>query len=166
MVTVRDATEADLPSILTIINVIILTTTASWSLTPLTLEERLAWYRDRAAQGFPVLVADDGRILGFASFGPFRPWEAYRHTAENTIYVDEQARGRGVGTALLAELIARAERLALHRMIAGIEAGNAASIALHRKLGFEEVGRMSEVGRKFDRWLDLVFMQRTLSGTF
>lgn len=163
-ITIRDAIEADLPRILDITNEAIANTTAVWSLTPATLDTRRAWLAERRAKNFPVLVAihDDGALLGFASFGDFRPWEGYLYTVEHSVYVDTSARRRGIGAALVAALIPRAQQLGKHVMIAGIEAGNTRSIELHAKLGFVETGRLLQVGRKFDRWLDLVFMQRQL----
>jgi phosphinothricin acetyltransferase len=102
--------------------------------------------------------------LGFASYGDYRPWDGYLHTVEHSIYIHPDAQGRGLGRALLAALIERAEAQGKHVMVAGIEAKNAASIALHRRAGFEEAGQLREVGRKFGRWLDLLFMQKTLPG--
>lgn len=164
MPEVRDATEADLGCILEITNEAIAHTTAIWSLTPATLETRRAWFRERTARGFPILVAaQDGGVLGFGSFGDFRPWEGYLHTVEHSVYVQPEAQGRGIGTALLVALVARAGTLGKHAMVAGIEGNNAASLALHRRAGFEESGRLRQVGRKFDRWLDLVFMQKLLA---
>jgi phosphinothricin acetyltransferase len=160
---IRDAVESDFPEILAITNDAILNTTAVWTLTPATLEQRLAWWRDRAAAGFPVLVAAEGEtVLGFASYGAFRPFEGYLHTVEHSIYVAAAARGRGTGRALLSALIDHAAAAKKHVMVAGIEAGNEVSLKLHAALGFVETGRMREVGRKFDRWLDLAFMQRML----
>lgn len=162
---IRDAVDADLPVIRDILNDAIHVSTAVWSWTPTTLDARRAWLAERAGRGFPVLVAtedDDGPVLGFASYGDFRPWEGYAHTVEHSIYVASHARGRGLGRDLLDALIARARAQRKHTMVAGIEAGNAVSIALHRRAGFAEVGRMREVGRKFDRWLDLVLMQLML----
>lgn len=162
---IRDAVDADLPVICDILNDAIHTGTAVWSWTPTTLEARRAWLAERTGRGFPVLVAadeGDGPVLGFASYGDFRPWEGYGHTVEHSIYVAAHARGRGLGCDLLDAVIARARAQRKHAMVAGIEAGNAVSIALHRHAGFAEVGRMPEVGRKFDRWLDLVLMQLML----
>jgi phosphinothricin acetyltransferase len=159
---IRDATEADLPAILAITNEAIVNSTAVWSIAPATLETRAAWMRERQARGFPVLVAVDGDVIGFASFGDFRPWDGYLHTVEHSIYVAPSAQGKGAGTALLAALVARATALGKHVMVGGIEAGNTASLALHRRAGFVETGRLPEVGRKFGRWLDLVFMQKVL----
>jgi phosphinothricin acetyltransferase len=164
MTTIRDATEADVPQILAITNAAIVESTAVWNNTLATLEARGAWMRDRQGRGFPVLVADDGgHVLGFASFGDFRPFEGYLYTVEHSIYVATFAHRRGVGSALLAELVARATTMGKHVIIGGIEAGNHASIALHARAGFVQTGRLPEVGQKFGRWLDLVFMQKMLN---
>lgn len=163
-VIIRDAYENDLSDILTITNDAILDTTAVWSLSPITLQSRQTWYADRKSKGFPIIVADnDGKVVGFASFGDFRPWEGYIHTVEHSLYVAQDRRHQGIGRSLLQELIQRAIGLQKHVMIGGIEANNIASIELHKSMGFEQVGRLREVGRKFDRWLDLVFMQRLLN---
>jgi L-amino acid N-acyltransferase YncA len=163
MPTIRDATEADLPAILAITNEAIANTTAVWNNSPATLEARGAWLRDRQGRGFPVLVAEDrDTVIGFASFGDFRPFEGYLHTVEHSIYVAPEAQGRGAGKALLAALVERARSLGKHVIVAGIEAGNATSIALHTRAGFVETGRLPEVGQKFGRWLDLVFLQLRL----
>ena len=162
---IRDASEADLPVILAITNEAIANTTAVWSLTPATLATRRAWMRERQSRGFPVLVVEDADVVrGFASYGEYRPWEGYLHTVEHSLYVHPEAQGRGLGRTLLAALVERAIAQNKHSMIAGIEAGNAASIALHHRAGFEEAGRLRQVGRKFGRWLDLVFMQKLLLG--
>lgn len=157
---VRDADEADLGRIVEILNVAIVETTAVWSLDPVSLEQRRRWLAERRARRFPVLVAEsEGDVVGFGSFGDFRAWEGYAQTVEHSIYVDARARRQGIGRALLAALIERAREAGKHVMVGGIEAENHASIALHERLGFVEVGRMPQVGRKFGRWLDLVFMQ-------
>jgi phosphinothricin acetyltransferase len=161
---IRAATEADLPAILAITNDAIRNTTAMWTTTQETLEARTEWWRDRTQAGFPVLVAGrEGDVLGFASYGPFRAWEGYVHTVEHSVYVDSGARGRGVGRALVLELVDRAMRQRKHVMVAGIEGENTASLRMHAGLGFVETGRLAQVGRKFDRWLDLVLMQRQLT---
>ncbi len=109
------------------------------------------------------LIAHDAHgIAGFGSFGDFRAWSGYRFTDEHTLHVRADARGRGIGSQLLLELMERARTLGKHAMIAGIDADNAASIRLHERLGFTFGGRLREVGYKFDRWLDLVFLQRLL----
>jgi phosphinothricin acetyltransferase len=160
---VRDAVDADLPAILAITNDAIANSTAVWSLTPVTLDQRRTWWHERTVAGMPVLVAaGDNGVAGFASYAQFRPWEGYLHTVEHSIYVDAARRGRGIGKALLAGLIARAEEAGKHAMIGGIDGENAVSLRMHAAFGFEEVGRLREVGRKFDRWLDLVFVQKLL----
>lgn len=161
---IRDAGENDLGAILDIYNDAALNTTAIWNDACVTLENRRAWWLDRRSQGFPVLVAElaDGTTVGYASFGPFRAFDGYRFTVENSVYVHRDARGQGVGLVLMEALLERAKLQGFHIMIAAIEAGNASSIALHRKFGFVETGHMPEVGFKFGRWLDLLLMQKTL----
>jgi phosphinothricin acetyltransferase len=159
---IRDAAEHDLPSILAIYNHVIATSNAIYTETPATLDDRRAWLAARRAASFPVLVADDAGIVGFASFGDFRPWPGYALTVEHSVYVHDVAHRRGVGTALVQGLIGEAQRRGKHVMIGGIDAANAASIGMHRKLGFTEAGCLREVARKFGRWLDLVLMQRML----
>jgi len=163
MPEIRDATEADLPGILAIFNQAIRDTTAVWHLEPATLEARRQWLLDRQGRGLPVLVAAEGEtVLGFASYGDFRPFAGFALTVEHSVYVDPAAQGRGLGGALLRALAERARDAGLHVMVAGIEAGNTTSIALHRRAGFQEAGVLRQVGRKFDRWLDLLFMQKFL----
>ena len=162
---VRDATLEDAEDILAIYNFAAINTTAVWTDGPADLDSRREWIRARQEAGYPVLVAMKGRdVVGFASFGDFRPFPGYRHTVENSVYVDERHHRAGIGRSLLAALIERATAMNKHAMIAGIEALNAGSIRLHASLGFTEVARMPEVGCKFGRWLDLVFMQKTLAG--
>ena len=157
---VRDASEEDLPGILEIYNDAVLTTTAIWNSTPVDLEDRRAWLRQRRADGWPVLVAvERDQVLAYATFGPFRPHEGYRHTAENSVYVHRDAQGRGIGRTIMLPLIERARQTGKHALIGAIEAENAASLRLHSGLGFTEAGRLREVGTKFGRWLDLVTMQ-------
>jgi phosphinothricin acetyltransferase len=159
---IRDATEDDLPEILSIYNRVIATSDAVYTETAATLEDRRAWFAARRAGNFPVLVADDAGISGFASFGDFRPWPGYALTVEHSVYVHEAARRRGVGTALVRGLIGEAQRRGKHVMIGGVDGANAASIGMHRKLGFSEAGSLREVARKFGHWLDLLLMQRML----
>lgn len=161
--SIAEATREDLPGILAIYNDVIATSTAIYSEDPATLEDRLGWWRGRQAEGFPVLVIRDAAgVAGFASFGAFRVPPGYRHTVEHSVHVRADRRGQGIGRVLVSALIPRAAALGKHVMIAGVDADNAASIALHEKLGFEQVAHFREVGRKFDRWLDLVFLQRLL----
>jgi phosphinothricin acetyltransferase len=105
--------------------------------------------------------AGDG-VVGYATFGDFRPFDGYRHTVEHSVYVRRDRRGKGVGKALMAALIGRAREIGKHVMVAAIEADNASSIRLHENLGFVPAGHMTQVGAKFGQWLDLAFMQLTL----
>ena len=160
---IRNATEADLPAILAITNDAILHTTSSWNVGPTTLEARRQWLGERQASGLPVLVGViDGDVAGFGSYGSFRAWDGYRLTVEHSIYVDAASRRRGIGRLLLASLIEHATEAGMHVMIGAISADNEVSIALHEQFGFTVGGRLTEVGRKFDRWLDLVLMQKML----
>jgi phosphinothricin acetyltransferase len=158
---IRDAGESDLPGLLAIYNDVIATSTAIYSYVPVTLEDRREWWRARTAMGYPVLVAvDESGVLGFATFGDFRTWPGYRFTVEHSVHVRADTRGRGVGKELVQALFPRAAALGKHVMIAGVDAANDASIRFHERLGFEKAGHLREVGHKFDRWLDLVFLQR------
>ncbi|WP_425073847.1 N-acetyltransferase family protein [Sagittula sp. S175] len=160
---IRDAVESDLPAILTIYNDAVLQTTAIWNDTPVDLDNRRAWLADRRRAGYPVLVATEGEtVLGYASFGDWRAFDGYRHTVEHSVYVAAEGRGKGIGRALMQALIPRARALGKHTMVAGIEAGNTASIRLHETLGFRQVGLLPQVGCKFGQWLDLAFLQLTL----
>ncbi|CAN7306562.1 MULTISPECIES: GNAT family N-acetyltransferase [Ensifer] len=161
----RQATKDDLPVICDIYNDAVANTTAIWNDTIVDVANRAAWLRARSDAGYPVLVAvaDSGDIVGYASFGDWRAFDGYRHTVEHSVYVHRKSRGGGIGRELMVALIAEAERLNKHVMVAGIESENAASIRLHQRLGFTETGRMREVGTKFGRWLDLTFMQLVLS---
>jgi L-amino acid N-acyltransferase len=161
--TIDDATEADLPGLVEIYNEVIATSTAVYSSQPVALSERVGWWRARTAQGYPVLVARDAAgVCGFSTFGDFRAWPGYRFTVEHTVHVRTEGRSRGTGTRLVQALFPRAAALGKHVMIAGVDAANEASIRFHERLGFTQSGRLREVGYKFDRWLDLVFLQRGL----
>ena len=163
MLQVRDAREDDLAAVLAIYNDVIATTTAVYRDDPATLDDRLEWWQARTAQGYPVLVAvEDDAVVGFASFGDFRVWPGYRYTVEHSVHVRADRRGSGVGQALMPPLIARARGLGKHVMMAGVDADNDGSIRFHERLGFERVGHLREVGFKFGRRLDLVFLQLLL----
>lgn len=163
MINIRNAQEADLPALLEIYNDIILNTTAVYDYEPHTIEMRRQWFDTKRQQGFPVFVAgENGCIEGFSSLGPFRAWAAYKYTAEISIYVSAEHRGRGIGKLLLQPLIEAAQNMKLHTLVAGIDATNESSLRLHRSFGFEEVAHFKEVGWKFDRWLDLKFLQRII----
>ncbi|MFM8588623.1 MAG: N-acetyltransferase family protein [Limnohabitans sp.] len=161
---IRDALPADVAALRDIYNDAVAHTTAIWNETMVDEANRLAWLQDRLERGYPVLVATDAqdRVLGYASFGDWRAFEGFRHTVEHSVYVHRDARGSGIGRQLLQALIGRARSLGKHVMVAAIEAGNTASIGLHEQLGFVCTGRMPQVGTKFGRWLDLVFMQLQL----
>ena len=160
MISIRHATENDLPEILEIYNDVIMNTTAVYDYEPHTLEMRLQWFRTKQEQGFPVFVATEkGKIVGLSSIGPFRAWAAYKFSVENSVYVASNSRGRGIGKLLLSPLIEESKKLQLHTIIARIDATNDASIKLHQHFGFKEVAHFKEVGYKFNRWLDLKFLQ-------
>ena len=162
-IAIRDAREADLAALLAIYNDAVLTTTAVYDYKPRSTEQQVAWFQAKREQNLPVLVAEEGNtVVGFASYGPFRPWPAYLHSVENSLYVAPDRRGGGIGSLLLPALIQRAADRGLHTMIAGIDATNEASLRLHAKFGFERVAQFREVGWKFERWLDLAFLQLML----
>lgn len=157
---IRPTAEADLPAIVGIRNEAIATTLALWTDEPGDLAERTAWLRDHEAAGLPVLSAvADKEVLGFGCLSSFRGLPGYAATAEDSIYVASAARGRGVGSALLAALIDAAAHRNLHTVIAAIEAGNGASLSMHRRAGFTSVGTLRQVGRKRGQWLDLTYLQ-------
>lgn len=162
--TVRPARTADLPAIAEIYSDAVLNSTATFDTEPRSAAERGRWLREHGPP-YVVLVAErDGEVVGWASLSPFRPKPAYRHTAEDSVYVRADARGRGVGAALLARLLEVAAENGFHSVIGLIAGENPASVRLHRRLGFRRVGVEREVGFKFDRWLDVVVMQRLLRG--
>ena len=160
---IRAAEEGDAKVIAEIYNDAVLNTTAIWNDSTVDIANRIQWIATRQAAGFPVLVADNEHgVIGYASYGDWRPWDGYRHTVEHSVYVHKNGRGKGVGGMLMAALIERAREHGKHMMSAGIESENSASIALHKKLGFSDGGRLNQVGCKFGRWLDLTFLQLQL----
>jgi len=166
MTTIRSAREADLPEILEIYNEVILHTTAVYTYEAQTPEMRKAWYDDKVKAGYPVFVAEeDGHVIGLSSYGPFRAWPAYKYTIENSVYVAESSRGKGIARLLMQPLIDAARGQGYHAIIAGIDSTNEPSIRLHRSFGFQEVAHFREVGYKFGRWLDLTFMELLLEGS-
>jgi L-amino acid N-acyltransferase len=161
--TIRPATERDIPAITAIYNEAVANSDAVWTEKQDSEAERLAWMKARQALGYPVLVAVDGAmVLGYGTFGDFRAWPGYRYCVEHSVYIHADHRGRGLGRIIVDQLIAAATALGKHVLIAGIDGGNQASLRLHGRMGFVEVARMPEIGRKFGHWLDLVFMQRVL----
>ncbi|WP_420839902.1 GNAT family N-acetyltransferase [Allorhizobium sonneratiae] len=161
---IRDAVETDLGPIRDIYNHAVETSTAIWNEVLVDLDNRRVWMEQRRARGFPVLVAErQGSVVGYASYGDWRPHDGYRHTVEHSVYVEKDQRGGGIGKSLMQALIEKAKAGGVHVMIGAIEAENRASIALHEKLGFHLVGIHREVGIKFGRWLDLAMMELKLS---
>jgi len=159
---IRPAILADLPAVLDIYNDVIATSTAVYSLAPSSLDERRAWFQSRSSAGYPIIVAAGPEgVLGFASFGEFRgAWPGYRYSVEHSVHVRRDQRSRGIGSRLIQELFPLAGAMGKHVIIGGIDAANDGSLRLHQRLGFERVAHFREVGHKFGRWLDLVFMQR------
>ncbi|PEL13280.1 GNAT family N-acetyltransferase [Bacillus sp. AFS017336] len=162
---IREATKEDLLDILAIYNDAILNTTAVYSYKSQTLEDRKIWFDQKMQEGFPIIVFEiDEKVAGFATFGPFRAWPAYKYSIEHSIYVNGEFRKRGIGTSLMKELIAIATKREYMTLIAGIDAENEKSIAMHKNFGFVHSGTINKAGYKFNRWLDLAFYQLELNG--
>ena len=160
MANIRPATENDLQQMLDIYNEIIANTTAVFQYDLHTLEMRREWFAQKQKDRFPVFVAEENNeIAGFSTIGPFRNWQAYKYSVENSVYVRSDMRGKGIGKLLLKETIDAAKQIGMHTIIAGIDASNETSIAMHQQFGFVEVAYFKEVGFKFDRWLNLKFLQ-------
>lgn len=151
-------------AILAILNEAILHSTALYDYEPRSNQQMQHWFATKVAAEFPVLgmVDASGTLLGFATYGTFRAWSAYKYTVEHSVYVHTNHRGRGIGYKLLSNLLDEAKTRNVHAMIGVIDAQNAVSRALHTKLGFEHTGTLSQVGFKFGRWLDVVFYQKLL----
>lgn len=150
--------------ILEILNESIRTSTALYEYHPRDVSGMASWFRAKAQGRFPVIVTlgDREQVVGFATYGPFRSFPAYKYTVEHSVYVHRDHRGRGIGTALLRHLVARAVSQGYHTMIGVVDGENTASVLLHERLGFVRSGIIKEVGFKFGRWLDVVFYQRLL----
>jgi phosphinothricin acetyltransferase len=160
---IRLVRPPDAEPIRAIYNVEVLGSTATFDLRPRTPEEQQAWMAEhRGPHAAIVAVDEDDRVLGFGSLSVYRDRPAYSTTVENSVYVDAASRGAGVGRALLEELVLLASQHGFHAVIARIGGGNEASIALHLACGFTMVGVEQEVGRKFNRWLDVSVLQRLL----
>jgi phosphinothricin acetyltransferase len=157
--------DAHAGAILAIFNRAIETSTALYDYVSRPIESMAPWFGDKARNGYPVLGAcdGDGALLGFASYGTFRAWPAFKYSVEHSVYVREDQRGKGLGKILLAGLVERATAAQLHVMVGAIDADNSASIALHLGMGFAHVGSIRQAGFKFNRWLDVAFYQRTLT---
>jgi L-amino acid N-acyltransferase YncA len=164
--SIRPCGRSDLPVIREIFNEVIRTSTALFEYEPRSLETVTQWFATKEAAGLPVLgcfARDSETLLGFTSYGPFRPFAAFRLTVEHSVYVHQAHRGQGVGRKLLEAIMAEARRSGIHLMVGGIEATNTASIELHRRFGFTHAGRIHEAGHKFERWLDLDFYEKRLN---
>ena len=165
-VQIVSATTADIPQILEIVNHNILNETCIYDIEERSLETQLAWFENQLNHNYPVIVAKQNHsVLGYASYGQYRPKVGYKFSMEHSIYIHPAHQNQGIGKELLQELIQIASSNNVHVLIGGIDANNLGSIAFHEKFGFEVVGRMNEVGYKFDKWLDLIWMQKTLSPT-
>jgi L-amino acid N-acyltransferase len=150
--------------ILAIFNEAIVHSTALFDYHPRTAEAMVGWFKAKAAGAFPVIGVEDegGQLLGFASYGTFRAWPAYKYSVEHSVYVHKDHRGQGIGRLLMRELIAAAQAQNVHVLVGCIEASNVGSIALHAGLGFTHAGTIKEAGFKFGRWLDVSFYQLVL----
>lgn len=155
-------------AVLEILNDAIINTTALYDYNPRSLESLATWFETKRDAGYPVIGAfnDDERLLGFASYGSFRNWPAYKYTVEHSVYVHPECQGKGIGTGLMQRLIHEARRQQYHVMVGGIDASNGVSISLHGKLGFLQAGTIRQAGFKFGRWLDLAFYQLVLDTPF
>lgn len=165
MTNIRHAIPSDLRGILEITNHEIVNGTAFWMTIPRTYQEQVQWFEAREKAGYPVFVAVDEaqKVLGFASYGSFRAYDGYKYTVEHSVYVSPHAQGKGLGKALLKNLISYAQNHKVHAMIAAITDGNTASIRLHEWFGFKHSGVLPQTGIKFDKWLDLLFMYKILT---
>jgi L-amino acid N-acyltransferase len=152
------------PAILDILNDAIVNSTALYDYKPRTMENMAAWFQVKQAGGYPVIGAVDeaGRLLGFASYGAFRAFPAYKYTVEHSVYVHKDQRGRGLGRLLMERIIEQARERQLHVLVGAIDIANSGSIALHEKLGFVHAGTVRQAGFKFGRWLDVGFWQLIL----
>ncbi|KVN97787.1 acetyltransferase [Burkholderia ubonensis] len=160
-----DCSEAEhAAAILDILNEAIVNSTALYDYAPRPPQAMATWFATKRAGGFPVVGAIDasGRLLGFASWGTFRAFPAFKYTVEHSVYVHHEQRGRGLGERLLRELVRRARDAQVHVLVGCIDASNAGSIRLHTRLGFTHAGTLAQVGFKFGRWLDAAFYQLTL----
>ena len=161
-ITLRPATESDLVAINDIYNHYVHHSTCTYQEAPEPLDSRRQWFRHHGDQ-HPILVAEaGGQVVGWGSLSAYHVRSAYRRTVENSVYVHHQHHRRGIGSLLLEELIVRARRLGHHAIIAGIDAEQTASVALHAKFHFEQVGQLKQVGFKFNRWLDVIYMELML----
>jgi L-amino acid N-acyltransferase YncA len=165
MTVIQCQQEKHAGQILAIFNEAIVHSTAIYDYKPRTAEMIRAWFEAKGKGNFPVIgiEAEDGELMGFASFGTFRAWPAYKYSVEHSVYVDARYRGRGVGRRLFGEVIEAARVRDYHVLIGAIDAANQQSIALHERMGFIHCGTIRQAGFKFGRWLDLSFYQLILA---
>ena len=160
---IRVATRSDVPAILEIVNHEILNSTVLYEYEPRTIEQQQDWFAEKQSENWPVIIAElNGSVVGFGTYGLFRQRAAYSKSIEHSVYVHKDFRGKTIGNALMVKLIKLARSNGYHTMVAGIDSSNMGSVEFHRKFGFEVVGTFKEVGHKFDRWLDVIFMQLRL----
>ncbi len=162
---IRQATAADVPTILEIFNDNILHSTAIYMYKEQTLEQRMQWFDSKQQNGEPLFVFEiDGEVAGYATYGAFRAYPAYQYTVEHSVYVHKNHYKKGIATKLMHVLIDHAKAHDVKTMVAGIDKENEASMIIHEKLGFTYSGTIRNAGYKFGRWLDLVFYQLDLQG--
>lgn len=151
-------------AILGILNDAIENSTALYDYQPRLPDSMIGWFKAKEQGNFPVIGVEspEGELVGFASYGTFRAWPAYKYTVEHSVYIHRNYRGRGLGSKLVREIIERAKQQGVHVLVGGIDASNETSIELHRRLGFVHAGTIRQAGFKFGRWLDLAFYQLTL----
>jgi L-amino acid N-acyltransferase YncA len=156
--------ETHAGAILDILNEAIVTSTALYDYKPRARDSMTGWFKGKADGGFPVIgaVSSLGHLLGFATYGTFRAWPAYKYSVEHSVYVHKDHRGKGIGAGLLQELMVAAQEHQYHVMVGGVDVTNTASIALHEKLGFVHAGTIRHAAFKFGTWRDLSFYQLVL----
>ncbi len=159
-IEIRRAENRDIGEILDIVNYEILNSTVLYDYKERTYDQQLRWFEQKEADAMPVIVAErNNEVVGFGTYDIFRPWAAYRFSVEHSVYVNNNSRGAGIGKLILSELIESAREDGYHTMIAGVDGSNGRSIEFHKRFGFKEIGTFKEVGFKFDKWLDLTFLQ-------
>ncbi|NKI30439.1 GNAT family N-acetyltransferase [Croceivirga thetidis] len=162
-IKIRKAERCDLNAILDIVNYEILNSTVLYDYEERTYQQQLEWFKKKQADKMPIIIAEiENQVAGFGTYGIFRPWAAYRFSIEHSIYVHKKLRGKGVGKELLSKLIELAKDSGFHTMIAGVDGSNEKSYEFHKNFGFEEIGTFKEIGFKFNKWLDLRFLQLLL----